>query len=212
MKKLFLLIIPLIVSSCFDKVKDHYRLVDVKITIGNVTEGPNANCIELGSVSDSLYQDIMGIQIELIREYYATDSSRSGGIMYSPQGWEGCSEKIISLSFSSDSLFLNDHLYGDTLITGVGKDPKATHTRCQESDCDCRAANSLIDVQTLIQRFNSQQIAQDRLFISEKNDLKPFVYFIKKEHLAELTGKTITFSISLSDGTVLSANSNPIAL
>lgn len=212
MKRLLLLLIPFLFSSCFDKVQDHYRLVNIKLTIGNVSVGPNANCIELGASSDSSYNELVGIQFEFIREYYATDSSKTSGIMYSPRGWEGCSEKIIALSFSSDSLLLNDHLFGDSLISGVGIDPKSNHTRCQESDCDCSAANSLIDLNTLIQRFNTQQRNQDRLFISEKNDLTPFIYFVEKKHLATLVGKTITVSLSMSDGNILTATSNPIVL
>ena len=197
--------------SC-GKVEDHYRIKGITIQVGEVSTGPNSQCINIGNKSDSSYNDLIGIQIEFIREYYSTDSSRSSGIMYSPRGWEGCSEKISKLDLTAESININNLLFGDTLITGVDKD-ELTSFRCQEKyGCDCRNALSIPSIDLLVSSFNNQHKTGTRMFISEKYDETPFIFFVDKSELKPLKAKRIKIQVEMSNGDILTGKSNKIQL
>ncbi|MCH2231904.1 MAG: hypothetical protein MK105_16330 [Crocinitomicaceae bacterium] len=207
MKYVLILLGCLVLISC-RKVEDHYRISEVEIVVGNVSLGPNECCVEIGDSTDSIFQDLIAVQIEFKREYYSTDSSNTTGIMYTPIGWEGCDEKITELNILAESMAINDLLFGDSLITGKEKGA-STSGRCQLNfGCDCRPVMSINDISSLVEAFNNQQKNRDRRFISEKNDETPFLFFIKKADILELQGKQLTLEMKMSNGDILVGKSN----
>jgi hypothetical protein len=166
----------------------------------------------IGNASDTLYEELIAVQIEFVREYYATESSRRQGITYTPKGWEGCAEKITKLNILAESITITDKLFGDTTITGVDKN-NLTSYRCQEKyGCDCRSALSITSIDSLVTLFNSQHKTQTRVFISEKYDKTPFVFFVKKKDLESFNGKKIKMQLHMSNGKLIDAESNKIVL
>ena len=211
MKYLLYILFSLGLFAC-DKVEDHYHISGVSIQVGNISVGPNPHCISIGNEADSTYKEYIGIQIEFIREYYSTDSSRTSGLMYSPKGWNGCSEKISKLELKSESINLSRLLFGDTTVTGVDKG-KLTSIHCQkEYGCDCRNALSIISIDSLITLFNNQHQSQTRLFISEKYDQTPFVFFVKKKDIESLNGKKIKIQLKMSNGDLIEGISNELIM
>lgn len=210
MKYALYILILLGLFSC-DKVEDHYRIIGVSIQVGNVSSGPNAQCITIGTEADSIYGDLIGIQIEFIREYYSTDSSRTSGPMYSPKGWEGCVEKISGLDLKCESININKLIFADTTITGVDKD-KLTSFRCQKEECECRSALSIISIDSLVSLFNNQHQSKTRIFISEKYDHTPFVFFVRKKDIESLNGKKIKLQLEMSNGDIIIGVSNKLIL
>jgi len=211
MKHTLYILILLGLFSC-DKVEDHYRIVAITIQVGSVSKGPNPQCINIGTNVDSTFIDLIGVQIEFIRAYYSTDSSNTSGIMYSPKGWEGCVEKIHKMDLTSESININDLLYGDTTISGVDKDNLPSF-QCQENfGCDCRNALSVTNIDSLVSLFNNQHTTQTRVFISEKHDQTPFVFFIKKKDIESLNGKNIKIQLEMSNGDIFEGISNEIIL
>jgi len=211
MKYILYTLISFGLFSC-DKVEDHYRISGVSIQVGNISAGPNPHCINIGNEADSTYEEYIGIQIEFIREYYSTDSSRTSGLMYSPKGWEGCAEKISMLELISESINISKLLFGDTTITGVDKG-KLTSIHCQkEYSCDCRNALSIISVDSLVTLFNNQHQSQNRLFISEKYDQTPFVFLVKRKDVESLNGKQIKIQLKMSNGDLIEGISNELIM
>jgi hypothetical protein len=197
--------------SC-DKVKDHYRISSVTVKVGKVSRGLNNQCILIGTKSDVLYDELIALQMELIRDYYSTDSSISKGLMAHPMGWKGCKEKIANLVLTSESYILNDFLFSDSTITGVGRD-KINWGHCQEKfGCDCRNSLSIASIDSLVTLFNNQHLTKTRIFIGEQYDKTPFVFFMRKKYVESLNGKRIKIRLELSNGEIIEAESNKIRL
>lgn len=206
MKNISLILLLFILFSC-EKIEDHYRIKDVNIQFGNVLRGPNNQCIKLSNKTDSTYQGLIGIRIELIREYYSTENSPSSGIMYSPKGWKGCSEKISKLTISSESRNINDLLYGDTLITGIEKG-ELTSIRCQEEfGCECQNVLSVENIKSFVSSFNSQQDTESEYFISEQYDETPFIFFVNKNEIQGFNDQSLKIQIEMSNGDIINRES-----
>lgn len=197
--------------SC-EKIEDHYRIKDITIKVGNVSMGPNTQCVNIGNKTDSSYADLFGVQIEFIREYYSTENSSSSGIMYSPKGWKGCSETISKLNITSKSVNIDNLLFGPPLITGINE-AELTSFRCQEKfGCECRSALNISNIDSLISSFNNQQKTNSSMFISEQYDETPFIFFIDKSELEKINGESIKVQIEMSNGDIINAESNNIKI